>query len=828
MTASDGTVSSVRETSDARFGLARAMRETILQLPSSLSYKVERTRTVSGSTVAENPFAYAEETSRVVVNGNVWRESYTPSTRTRSFLSPESRQVTLREDAVGRVTQLAVPGRQTVNYVYDANGRLETTTQGTRITRLAYGSSGASAGYLESVTNALGERITFGRDGRGRTIVESYADNAQTSFGWDDNDNLLTVVPPGRPAHAQTYTDMDELESSIPPVVPSVPDPVTTYGYDLDGKVTREIRPDGSILTTVYDSAGRPESLTLPTGTVTYAYYPNTTCTGCAPGRLMNVSGPSAISVDTEYDGQLVIGNTWSGDVQGGLRWAHDNNFRIVTETASGASADLTLSFRYDRDGLQTCASPTSCTTPGADALRYTYNGANQPSTTALGNATVNYTYNAFGEVATADATYAGSPLLSIVYDTAASPRDALGRIHLKTEIMAGLTTSWQYAYDARNRLASVTKDGVLTSQYGYDDNGNRLFVTTAEGTLESVYDNQDRLMSLGPLAFAYRESGELKNKLDTNSGALTSYVYDALGNLIAVTLPDESEITYVVDGRGRRVGKSVDGVLVQALLYRDQLRVAAELNAAGEVVSQFIYTGVDRSPDAMASGGQMYRFIKDQVGSVRLVVNAASGEIAQAIQYDEFGVVLEDTNPGFQPFGFAGGLYDGDTGLVRFGARDYDPTVGRWTSKDPSLWRGRSANLYVYSWNDPVNFLDATGRAPFWSEQHFIAWLNDRLDNLANNRWHRNRNFNNRCPPSVPNMCDASNPDDRTWDQDSWGTQKWRGSDGSECVYDDGGELIPDGGTYNYCPSPFTPCHGLLDVAPHFLIGGDYTKTQP
>jgi hypothetical protein len=40
---------------------------------------------------------------------------------------------------------------------------------------------------------------------------------------------------------------------------------------------------------------------------------------------------------------------------------------------------------------------------------------------------------------------------------------------------------------------------------------------------------------------------------------------------------------------------------------------------------------------------------------------------------YDEFGRVLSNTNPGFQPFGFAGGIYEVDTGLVRFGARDYD-----------------------------------------------------------------------------------------------------------------------------------------------------------
>lgn len=73
-----------------------------------------------------------------------------------------------------------------------------------------------------------------------------------------------------------------------------------------------------------------------------------------------------------------------------------------------------------------------------------------------------------------------------------------------------------------------------------------------------------------------------------------------------------------------------------------------------------------------MVKGGTTYRIVSDHFGSPRLVVNASTGEVVQRMDYDEFGNVLEDTNPGFHPFGFAGGLYDQEIGLTRFGVRDH------------------------------------------------------------------------------------------------------------------------------------------------------------
>ena len=87
------------------------------------------------------------------------------------------------------------------------------------------------------------------------------------------------------------------------------------------------------------------------------------------------------------------------------------------------------------------------------------------------------------------------------------------------------------------------------------------------------------------------------------------------------------------------------------------------------------------------------------------------NGTIVKTIEYDSFGNVLSDSNESLKvPFGFAGGFYDPDTGLTRFGYRDYDAETGKWTAKDPIGFNGGDTNLYGYVLGDPVNFVDPEG----------------------------------------------------------------------------------------------------------------------
>lgn len=286
--------------------------------------------------------------------------------------------------------------------------------------------------------------------------------------------------------------------------------------------------------------------------------------------------------------------------------------------------------------------------------------------------------------------------------------RDQLGRITSKTETVAGTTSVYGYSYDSRGRLTEVTKDGAAYRSYTYDANGNRVTASEDVGAaVSATYDAQDRLTSYGDATYTYTPDGQLRTK--TVESQTTTYAYDELGNLMEVVLPTKT-VSYVVDGQRHRVTRKVDGTITNRYLYGQGLQPIAELNADATIKSQFVYASKAQVPDFMTKAGVTYRFVTDNVGSVRMVVNTTDGTIAQRIDYDPFGKVISDTNPGFQPFGFAGGLYDTDTGLTRFGFRDYNAEIGRWTTKDPILFQGGDTNLYSYVSQDPVNFVDPTG----------------------------------------------------------------------------------------------------------------------
>lgn len=696
-TTPDGTQTEVTASPDPRFGMqAPILSEVLVTTPGGLISTVQTSRQATLADPA-NPFSLETQVNALVVNGRTFLNTYSAVDRTMTATTPEVRERVVRLDSLGRVVEEVTAGITPVQYQRDARGRLARLLRGARQWTYGY----AANGRLASVTDPLGSGTQYFHDAGGRLTRQVLPDGREVLFEYDANGNLTSVTPPGRPAHRFAYTAANLTATYAPPALDTGAWS-TTFEYNADRNLTRILRPDGLEIGFTYDAAGRPSAVTAPDGTRGFSYDSTT-------GHLNGITGPDGGSLSLDYDGSLLTRVEWAGEVNGSVAASYDNDFRV---TSLGVNGESPIPFGYDGDGLVTQAGDLSVTRDAANGLI---------TSSTLGGVTESRTYTPFGELESLTVVTGGAPLLEMSYT-----RDALGRIIELTETVAGVTTTNAHTYDLAGRLMEVREDGMATAVYEYDANGNRVRLTTPSGTVTGTYDDQDRLVTYGEASYSHSRTGQLVTK--TRSVDQTSYDYDVFGNLRRVDLPNGTVVEYLTDGLNRRVGKKVNGVLVRAWLYQDRLNPIAELDGSGQVVSRFVYGASGNVPDYMVRDGVTYRIISDHLGSVRLVVNASTGEVVQRLDFDAFGQVALNSEPGFQPFGFAGGLYDELTGLVRFGARDYDSETGRWTAKDPLGFSGADQNLYAYALNNPVSVTDVSGFAPCPCDQPLLVPLGSQL----------------------------------------------------------------------------------------------------
>jgi RHS repeat-associated protein len=626
-----------------------------------------------------DPLSLVSVVDTVVVNGRKFRSSYVAATRTLTSTTAEGRETVSVLDSLGRLVSQEISGLDSVTFVYDGQGLLTEAAQGARAWSFDYD----ALGRLQTATDPLSRADSLYYDLSDRVRKQVLADGDSILYGYDANGKLTSLAPPGRPAHTFTYNAAGLDSIYDPPDVAGLSEDRTFYTYNTNRELIEILGPDIASIDFAYDTAGRVDAVTTPRGTLDYGYSPTT-------GQLTSITAPGSEALSFGYDGVLPTSETWTGSVGGTVAFDYDTDLRLSGLAVNGD----TIVYGYNDDGLLTQVGDLVL-------VRDSVNGLLRE--TVLDSLTTRVTYNGFGEPSS-DSVWVGPAVVFARTYT----RDDLGRITEVVDYADGATTVWGYDYDELGRVETVTQDSVAFASYIYDANGNRLTRTSSSGVESGAYDTQDRLTSYDGATYGYTAAGELGLKVE--GADTTRYAYDALGNLVEVELSDGTLIEYVIDGRNRRIGRKVNGQLVQGLLYGDQLNPVAELDSLGSVVSRFVYGSRANSPDFIIKGADTLRVVSDHLGSVRLVVNAATGSIAQKLSYDAWGRVLEDTNPGFQPLGFAGGIWEGETGLIRFGARDYDPVMGRWTAKDPVGFGGGSGNLYEYTGSQPTNRADRFG----------------------------------------------------------------------------------------------------------------------
>ena len=621
-----------------------------------------------------------------------------------SVTSAETGILTVQYDSNGNPILLTTPQGLEIKATFQAGGLLSSYTDPlTTISTLSYNGDGlptrlvsgigdaqrvasrsySASGRISSITDAEGRTLNFTHDSMNRVTEVALPDNRNISYGYDSLGNLSELTPPESGTYRFSYNEVGLLSSFQSPEVNGGGTNEMTYTYNLARQLTDFTRADGMQASYLYDSVGRLKTIVQPNGNYIFNY-------GESTGLFDSIISPDGVTQSQSYLDNLLVGIEWAGAVSGAIGFGYDKMGRMTNLTIANQSYD----YEYNLDNY--------ITKSGTQTLNY-------DSVTGLLNGTTidsigeNFVYNEFAELIRHTVNSGTNRIYDVMYE-----RDKLGRITSKAEEVSGVSTTYEYAYDMAGKVETVTIDGILVETFTYNSNDSRT-------NLNTNYDEQDRVTNQADVNFSYNAHGERVSSVDGPN--TTQYRYDVQGSLIGVTLPNTQEIVYLLDGQGRRIAKQLDGTTVEAWLYSDLISPAAMLDATNEVVQRYIYARRFHVPDYIETATNRYKVISDHLGSVRLVVDTSDGNIIQRIDYDAWGKIVFNNNPGFQPFAFAGGLYDESTTFIHFGLREYDAQTAQWTSKDPIGFAGSINNLYSYVNNDPINLIDPTGLLPSEAE---------------------------------------------------------------------------------------------------------------
>lgn len=631
----------------------------------------------------------AEYTDTYSVNGVSSTEVADTAAGRITETSAEGRQgVTVYDTDTLLTTEEQQPGLFPVTYAYES-GVLSRISMGERHTDFSYHTSGAAKGLVECVTGADGRATHYGYDADGRVTQVVMPGNGRADFTYDPSGRLTVLTTPSRIDHGFGYNSAGLGTAYEPPVSAAY-----AYEYDRAHRLTRVTSPSGKQIAATY-AAGRVESVQTPEGAVDLTYN--------AAGQADSVTkGPDTLHF--EYDGPLMTAAVHTGTLPVSFAYGYNDTCEITSFAYTCNSQTMTTALAHDDDGLLIAA--------GNYAIQRRADGESEPGDGMpwkISDGTAQWVrdFNGYGEVDQETLTVQSTPVYS--WEVA---RDAGGRIVANTETL-GIAVEHAYEYDAFGRLSRVRRNGVAVEEYTYEANGARGTESNTRRGITSrtlIYDDEDHLLTVYTdgigTDYQWDPDGFLTQK--TRGGDTTEYAYSSRGELLRVELPDGRQIDYACDPLGRRIQKKVDGVVAARYLWAGPATLLA-VYKPGQPATHFEYAD-GRSPVAIVTNGVRHYLAADPAGTVRAVFDAA-GTCVKRIDYDAFGNVIADTNPALDvPLGFAGGLYDADTRLVLFGARDYDPDTGRWTAKDPIRFGGGDYDLYAYCLSDPINFVDPLG----------------------------------------------------------------------------------------------------------------------
>lgn len=636
-------------------------------------------------------------------------------------------------DAFGNLQDITTPLGTVTTFEYDAEGRLiKITDAEANVTQIQYN----AAGERTAVINALGRRTEFSYNDRGLQTEIRYADGTTAQTIYDSLDRVVKEIDQNGNETAFNYDGLNRLIAVVDALGNE-----TTYDYDASGNLvaqtdalgrTTEFEYDainrlvttelalGQIEARTYDAVSNLASLTNFNGdTIAYEYDPS--------DRLMGVQLPDAPDEIYSYTPTGEIESVT--DARGVTQYDYNNLGQLVRRTEPDGSF---IAYSYDLDGnIETLTTPS-----GTVTYRYELTGLLSTVEDRQGGMTT-YTYDALGNLTRTEFSNGITEIREYdllnrptLLETRNADGDLLSRYEytlddvgnrLTLEENTGRTVA--YVYDDLYRLTqeSITdpNNGNQVTNYVYDDVGNRQSLTnTITGTTTYSYDANARLLT------------------STTDGIITNYDYDDAGNLLTTVTDGETQVTHTWNSKGELSRAVVNNHGTEQVLEfqynTDGIRVAATLNGVttnflvdatqqpfAQVIEEYENVG---SPSAVytygsnliaqQSAGTEFFYHTDGLGSTRLGTNNA-GDVVNAYIYDAYGNLLQQTEGLANRYRYTGESFDSETENYYLRARYYDPTTGRFLTRDPFngfLARPLSINKYTYVEGNPVNFVDPSG----------------------------------------------------------------------------------------------------------------------
>ncbi|WP_116809564.1 RHS repeat-associated core domain-containing protein [Steroidobacter cummioxidans] len=632
----------------------------------------------------------------------------------------------------GLLKKATQPDGSLLEYTYDAAHRLTgiNDSEGNRIEYTLDAMGNRTAENLYDPTNALTRtqtRVFNTLNQLWKEIGAAGTTNVTTTYGYDNNGNQTSVDAPLGRNTGQGYDELNRLTQITDPLsgltqygynaldqLIAVTDPrnlTTAYTYNALGDLKQQTSPDTGITTNTYDSGGNLATSTDARGAVsTYTYD--------ALNRVATASFATGANVDPTLTYTYDTGTHGNGRLTGvadsnhALSWTYDAQGRVVTAGQAVGSVSKTTSYSY-ANGLR-----QSMTTPSGQVVTYGYTNGKITSVSVNGTLLVSgILYEPFGPVR--QWTWANGALAVRTFDQdgkvtqidsevlkAYSYDDAFRITGIADASNAAL--SWTYGYDDLDRLTSASNTGT-TLGYTYDVNGNRLTQTgTAASTFTMAansnrllstsgaltrtygYDNAGNTTSFTGLTFTYNNRGRMSSS--TKSGVTTSYIYNALGQLIK----KGTNTLYYYDEAGHVLGTYTgSGALVEEIVWLGDIPIISLRPKVG-------------------GGINIYNIHTDHLNTPRLITGSVNPGIRWRWDAEPFGGGTVNNNPsGAGVFDFhlrfPGQIYVAETGLNYNYFRDYDPSTGRYAQSDP-IGLGGGLNVYGYVNGNPVSFLDPQG----------------------------------------------------------------------------------------------------------------------